>query len=106
MLPQNDTWHPRLKDVVYYGMDWLCPSFSEVLHRQLSSLHGNLTAENAVQYVSSITQTGNLRMCYIANLSWRLDICLDVAYYDLTGMKMYVANARRSDVTTGAVCQL
>ncbi len=22
MMPLNDTWHPRMKDIVYYGMDW------------------------------------------------------------------------------------
>jgi len=37
-LPVNDTWHPAIKDTVYWGMDWLCPSFTErlvlkILHR-------------------------------------------------------------------------
>jgi len=62
MQPVNDTWHPRLQDVVYYGMDWLCPSFSSVLHQQLSRYHGTLTPALAIEQVTSIVQTGNLRM--------------------------------------------
>lgn len=27
MMPHNDTWHPRISQMVYYGMDWLCPGF-------------------------------------------------------------------------------
>lgn len=30
-LPKNDTWHPAVKDAVYWGMDWLCPSFTSRL---------------------------------------------------------------------------
>lgn len=33
MMPRNDTWHPRMDQTVYYGMDWLCPNFSVVLHK-------------------------------------------------------------------------
>ena len=31
-MPKNDTWHARLDQIVYYGMDWLCPGYSQVLH--------------------------------------------------------------------------
>lgn len=34
-LPKNDTWHPAVKNTVYHGMDWLCPSFTERLVRHL-----------------------------------------------------------------------
>eukprot|EP00698_Gefionella_okellyi_P017176 TRINITY_DN4986_c0_g1_i1.p3 TRINITY_DN4986_c0_g1~~TRINITY_DN4986_c0_g1_i1.p3 ORF type:complete len:206 (-),score=55.57 TRINITY_DN4986_c0_g1_i1:38-655(-) len=85
MLPRNDTWHPRIQDIVYYGMDWLCPGFNEVMAQQLNSLHGNITAENAIRHVTAIVQTGNLH----------------IAYYDLHAQQLYVANARRSDVTAG-----
>lgn len=27
-LPQNDTWHFPIKNAVYHGMDWLCPTFT------------------------------------------------------------------------------
>ena len=25
LLPANDTWHPKIPNVVYNAMDWLCP---------------------------------------------------------------------------------
>lgn len=30
LQPVNDTWHAPIDDVVYHGMDWLCPGYSEV----------------------------------------------------------------------------
>lgn len=32
MMPHNDTWHARLDQMIYYGMDWNCPGYSAVLH--------------------------------------------------------------------------
>lgn len=80
MLPKNDTWHARIPQMVYYGMDWLCPGYSVVLHRQLASLHGSLTPQNTIENVVPIVQTGDLH----------------VVISDLTNMKMYVANAKGS----------
>ena len=54
MMPQNDTWHPRIDQMVYYGMDWLCPGYDIPLHKQLKSLHGELTPENTISDVVSI----------------------------------------------------
>ena len=70
--------------MVYYGMDWLCPNFSIVLHRQLAMLHGSLNVANTVREVVPIVQTGDLH----------------IAIYDLTRMMMYVANAK-SDNESG-----
>lgn len=78
MMPVAD-WHPRMTNVVYYGMDWLCPGYSTVLHAQLQKVYGNITAENTIREVTSITQTGDLH----------------IAIYDLTNMIVHVANARR-----------
>ena len=64
--------------MVYYGMDWLCPGYSVVLHRQLKALHGQLTPEVTVKNVVPIVQPGDLH----------------VVISDLTNMKMFVANAR------------
>jgi len=36
LIPKNDTWHKPIKNVVYHGMDWLCPPFSVALQDQLS----------------------------------------------------------------------
>lgn len=79
-LPVNDSWHKPIDQIVYHGMDWLCPAFSATLHDQLASLRGSLTPANAISHVMSITQTGDL-------LS---------ALYDLvpSRLKLYVANAR------------
>mgnify|MGYP006902778892 CR=1 FL=1 len=30
LRPKNDTWHFPLDDVVYWGMDWLCPAYNQV----------------------------------------------------------------------------
>lgn len=51
--------------------------------RQLNSLHGNITAENSIRYVSSIVQSGSLL----------------VVYYDHLNDLVYIANARASDET-------
>lgn len=85
MMPHNDTWHARIPNIVYYGMDWLCPGYNKVLHDQLVKNYGKLTAEVTIHDVVPIVQTGNLH----------------IAVYDLTGRYMYVAFARRGDVSSG-----
>jgi len=61
------SWHQPLENVVYHGMDWLCPSFNGVLHDQLAKYHGSLTAAQAIQDVMAIVQTGDLHV-YVADL--------------------------------------
>ncbi|EGD79182.1 hypothetical protein PTSG_09912 [Salpingoeca rosetta] len=80
-MPVAD-WHPRIQDVVYYGMDWLCPGYSQVLAAQLQKHHGNITPQNTIEEITAITQTGDLHL----------------AVYDLTDTILYVANARRDGV--------
>jgi isopenicillin-N N-acyltransferase like protein len=77
MQPVYD-WHPRMTDVVYYGMDWLCPGFNVVMNKQLTQFYGNITAENTIRSITSIVQTGDLH----------------IAIYDLTNMVLHTANAR------------
>lgn len=79
MRPAED-WHPKIPNVVYWGMDWNCPAFNEVLGKQLTKHHGNITVENTIRDVVSIVQTGNLQ----------------VAVYDLTKNVAYLANAKAS----------
>ncbi|XP_070541872.1 protein dcd1A-like [Ptychodera flava] len=74
-------WHPKIENVVYWGMDWLDPGYSSVLGRQLQKYHGNITAENTIRDIVSIVQTGDLH----------------IAVYDLTKNIMYVANARKDN---------
>mmetsp|Transcript_1194 Transcript_1194/g.1578 ORF Transcript_1194/g.1578 Transcript_1194/m.1578 type:complete len:451 (+) Transcript_1194:28-1380(+) len=63
-MPVNDTWHPRLKDTVYYGMDWLCPAYNKVLHDQLQASYGKLTPELAISNITAIEQSGSLFVTY------------------------------------------
>ena len=77
MKPEAD-WHPKIPNVVYHGMDWLCPSFNSVLAKQLSSLYGKLTPELAIKYVTSIVQSGSLL----------------TTYYDFPRDTIYTSNAR------------
>nr|KAG5714794.1 hypothetical protein BaRGS_000282 [Batillaria attramentaria] len=79
-LKPEAAWHPKINDTVYFGMDWLCPGYSEVLARQLQTYHGKLTPELVAHEVVPIVQTGNMQ----------------VAVYDLTGNRALLANARAS----------
>jgi len=77
LLPYNDTWHARIKDTVYHGMDWLCPGYNQVLGQQLTKFHGNITIDNAISDIVAKTQTGNLQVCI----------------YDLTKLILYYSTA-------------
>ena len=78
LVPVNDTWHPRIDDVVYYGMDWICPNDNAMLAHQLRAYHGTLTAETTLRHVTSYVRTGDLH----------------VAVYDHEAQDVYVATAR------------
>lgn len=78
LQPTKD-WHPRVKDVVYWGMDWLCPNDNSMLSHQLSLLHGNITVENTIRDIMSYVGTGDVH----------------VAVYDHADYAMYVAVARQ-----------
>ncbi|XP_072044139.1 protein dcd1A-like [Amphiura filiformis] len=79
-LRPDATWHPKIPDVVYWGMDWLDADYSSVLARQLTKYHGNITAENTIRDITAIVQTGDLH----------------IAIYDLNMNYMYVANAKKA----------
>mmetsp|Transcript_43646 Transcript_43646/g.70187 ORF Transcript_43646/g.70187 Transcript_43646/m.70187 type:complete len:111 (+) Transcript_43646:969-1301(+) len=83
LKPVNDSWHRRIPNVVYHGMDWLCPGYSVVLQNKLEEHRTSLTPELVINDVISIVQTGDLH----------------AVVYDLTEMTMYVANARGSQET-------
>jgi len=85
MEPLNETWHPRMKNIVYYGMDWLCPGYNHVLNKQLAAYYGNISPAISIKYITSIVQTGDLH----------------IAVYDLTNNQMYVSFARASNDTVG-----
>merc|ERR1712154_651 len=76
-------WHPRIKDIVYWGMDWLCPNYDMTLSQQLQRFYGNINAENAIQNIVAQTQTGNLH----------------IAIYDYSEGAVYISFHSRSDQT-------
>jgi hypothetical protein len=82
LRPAED-WHPHITDVVYWGMDWLCPGYSQVLGQQLELYHGNITAEATIRDIVPIVQTGNLH----------------IAVYDMTKHSVYVSYARPDGAT-------
>jgi len=67
LKPEAD-WHPKIENVVYYGMDWICPGFDRPLAQQLNKYHGNLTAALAIKDVMSIVETGDLHL-YVADFA-------------------------------------
>jgi len=75
LLP-NATWHPRIQDVVYWGMDWNCPGFNSVLYQQLTKFYGNITVENTIRHILPTMQTGDTH----------------AVIYDLTNNFMYYAS--------------
>ena len=74
----NATWHPPINDVVYWGMDWLCPNDNTMLSHQLQKYHGQLTPEITISDITSYVRTGDVH----------------IAVYDHSAMAMYVATAR------------
>ncbi|RYH15233.1 hypothetical protein EON65_32080 [archaeon] len=81
LLPVNETWHKPIPDVVYNGMDWLCPAFNQVLGDQLTKFHGQIDENVVVHDVLPTTQTGDLH----------------IAVYDLYSMNMHVSFCRKTD---------
>jgi len=61
-------WHPPISNIVYFGMDWLCPGYNSVMSKQLQQYWGNITEENTIRYITAIAQTGDLHTA-IYNLS-------------------------------------
>jgi len=78
LLPVNDTWHPKIDNVVYNGMDWLCPGYTQKLGEQLTKYHGGIDVATTVKNVLPTVQTGDLH----------------IAVYDLTDSKMHVSFCR------------
>lgn len=59
-MPANDTWHPVIPDVLYWGMDWLCPTDNAMLAHQLYKFHGKISVENTISDITSYVGTGDV----------------------------------------------
>lgn len=75
--PLTDT-HPRIDDIVYWGMSWNVPKYDQRLHDQLKKHYGQLNGEITITEILPAVKTGNLQ----------------AVVYDLTDMRIWVANAR------------
>jgi isopenicillin-N N-acyltransferase-like protein len=60
---------------VYYGMDWLCPSYNQAMADRIQTYYGNITAYNTIRDWTSIVQTGDVHS----------------VVYDLTDELLYVS---------------
>jgi len=81
-LPLNNTWHPRIRDAVYWGMDWICPAYNTVLSGLLKQYYGKITPELAIQSISAVELSGDNHL----------------AFYDLTNMVFFVSFAAPHNV--------
>eukprot|EP01128_Nolandella_sp_AFSM9_P000744 TRINITY_DN10873_c0_g1_i1.p1 TRINITY_DN10873_c0_g1~~TRINITY_DN10873_c0_g1_i1.p1 ORF type:complete len:468 (+),score=109.36 TRINITY_DN10873_c0_g1_i1:23-1405(+) len=79
-------WHPRIKDVAYWGMDWICVGDNEVLGKQLKANSGKLDGPTAIRDTISIEKSGSNH----------------AAFYDLTNLEIYVSYAAPSTQTEGS----
>jgi len=77
LRPTNVSWHPRIPNVVYWGMDWDCPAYNTILSGQIEKYYGKITPEIAISYLTAVEQTGDNHL----------------AFYDLTNAFLYVAFA-------------
>lgn len=58
-LPQNSTWHAPIPDTVYFGMDWICPTYNTVLGGQIRKYYGQVTPQVARQNISAVEMSGD-----------------------------------------------
>ena len=78
-LPVNGTWHPVLDSMVYNGMDWNCPAYTQVLGEQLTKYRTQLEPSNVIGNILPTVQTGNLH----------------IALYSLTDNNLHLSFCRR-----------
>eukprot|EP01138_Halocafeteria_seosinensis_P009083 gb/GECG01009283.1/.p1 GENE.gb/GECG01009283.1/~~gb/GECG01009283.1/.p1 ORF type:complete len:411 (+),score=43.99 gb/GECG01009283.1/:1-1233(+) len=62
MRPDNSSWHPKISGMVYWGMDWDCPSYNEALAKKLQYYHGSLSPQVSISNITSVVQTGDVHL--------------------------------------------
>ena len=70
--------HRRIPDIVYWGMSWNVPPYDGPLHDKLKQHYGRINAQVTIEDILPSVKTGNLQ----------------AVVYDLTAMRVWVANAR------------
>jgi len=81
------SWHPRINNTVYWGMDWLCPSDNLILSTQIQKFWGKITPAVAIKNLASVEQSGDNH----------------IAYYDLTNLELFVSYAAPHSITQGPI---
>lgn len=82
-LRPDQSWHPKIENVVYFGMDWLCPDYSSTMAKQIAKHHGSLTPEITIRDILPIVQTGSTH----------------IAIYDLTNNMLYASFSKSKGET-------
>jgi len=59
-----ESWHPRINDTVYWGMDWLCPADNTVLSHQIQQFYGQLSPAVAIKNLASVEESGDNHLAY------------------------------------------
>lgn len=75
--------HKRITDIVYWGMTWDYPKYDSLLYNKLTEHYGKINAEITINDIVTSVQTGDLQ----------------TVVYDLTDMKIWIANARANHET-------
>jgi isopenicillin-N N-acyltransferase-like protein len=75
--PRPCDWQPLIDNVVYHGMDWNCPTYTQFLGEQLQKHWGKITPELAISEIMAKTTSGDVHN----------------AVYDLTKNHFYFAVA-------------
>ncbi len=73
--------HPRIPDIVYWGMSWNIPKYDGPLADRLKAHYGRINAKVTIEDILPTVRTGNLQ----------------AVVYDLTDLRVWVANARATD---------
>ena len=76
-IPVNASWHAPIPDAVYFGMDWICPTFNKVLGDEIRKYYGKITPLIARQQISAVEMSGDNH----------------VVWYDLTNGMFWAAFA-------------
>ncbi|ETO13965.1 hypothetical protein RFI_23402 [Reticulomyxa filosa] len=84
MEPYNETWHPRIDNIVYWGMDWMDPGYSGALSQQLELYYGNITYNTAIKDIIAHVQSGDLH----------------IALYDYANDQVFISIHSKSDQNT------
>ena len=59
-LEPNEEWHPRIDNIVYWGMDWDCPPWNLKFHDLLKEFYGEIDIGKTKEDILARLTSGNL----------------------------------------------